>query len=491
MAAKTRGQTANNGADNGLVSTDAGLETANPEQFAYVELGATGLRQFSGYVREEWLRDLQGWRGLRMYREMRDNDPIIGAMFFALEMPLRGISFTVQPEDATNKDDVEAAAFVTSCMADMEHSWPGFISEVLTFLQYGYSLFEIVYKIRGGPTSDQKTNSRYSDGMVGWRKFAGRAQETCLHWDFDDSGDAVSFVQLLPTGAPLLRVPTAKCLHFRTRLLKNNPEGVSLMRNCYTSYFYKKRLQEIEAIGIERDLCGLPMFWVPARLLNINASPEDKAQLAAIKSIVRDTTRNQQEGFVGPLVYDDKGNPLYKFELMSTGGSRQIDITPVIDRYDHRMAASLLADFIMLGQGAAGRSQGTGAQSKNKTDMFSVAITGFADLIAAEFNRKPVPDLLAMNNLKGRCIVKHGDVSESSVADFAASVSQVASAGVVMPDAAVENAVRIKLGLPPLPGATTGDLNEGGDAVPGGDTSGSRTQPRNARQGQGQGGDAV
>src|SRR6266568_2114958 len=86
----------------------------------FVELGATGLRQFSGYVREEWLRDLQGRKGIVVYKEMRDNDPIIGAMFFAIELLLRGVKFSVEPLDETNKDDAAAADFIESCIGDME-----------------------------------------------------------------------------------------------------------------------------------------------------------------------------------------------------------------------------------------------------------------------------------------------------------------------------------------------------------------------------------
>jgi hypothetical protein len=448
-----------------------------------VEFGARGLRQFSGFVREEFLRELIGWRGIKVYREMRDNDPIISAMFFAVEMLLRGIPFTVEPVSQV-PEDAEAAEFATSCLSDMEQSWPEFVSEVLTFLQYGYSVFEICLKVRGGESNDQLKNSAYDDGMIGWRKFAGRAQETVLHWEFDQSGDPVGFVQLLPTGGPLLRCPLAKCLHFRTRLLKNNPEAVSMLRGCYIPWYFGKRLMEIEAIGIERDLCGLPVAWIPARLLMADASADDKAQLEALKKMVRDTTRGQQEGFVMPLVYDDKGNALYKLELLSTGGRRQIDISPIIDRYDQRKLATMLADFITLG--SSGSGVGSYAQSKNKTDLFSLAVAGFCDLICGEFNRKSIPDLLKINGLAGRCIMKHGDVSESNVADFAHSVAEVVTAGAVMPDQAIENAVRIRVGLPTIEGLPTDDLNEGGEAEAGGDVD-DTTLPDNQNQTQGQG----
>lgn len=429
-----------------------------------VEYGATGLRQFSGYVREEFLKDLTGWRGQRMFREMRDNDPVIGGMFFAVERLLMGVDFTIEPA-SQDLADQEAADFVNSAIGDTEQSWPELVSEILTFLQYGYSVHEICYKRRKGKTSDPLTNSKYDDGMIGWRKFASRAQESLLHWNFNEAGDPVAMVQLLPTGGPLLEVPLAKCLHFKTRLLKNNPEGVSLLRNAYIPYYRKKRIEEIEAIGIERDLCGLPIAWVPPRLLDANAQASDKAQLEAIKKMVRDTVRNEQEGFVFPLAWDkETRQKLYDITLLSTGGKRQIDTSTIVDRYDHRILATWLADFIVLGTGAS-QGRGSFAQSKNKTDMFSLAASSFLDLIVNEFNTKAIPNLLSLNQIEGACQMRHGDISQGDIADFGAAVSQLTSVGQITPDSRTEGVVREKLGLPPqMGGASRDDLATGGDA---------------------------
>lgn len=436
----------------------------------FMELGASGLRNFAGYVREEFLKQLTGWRGQRMFREMRDNDPVIGAMFFAVERLLMGVDFTVAPASEDPKDQ-EVADFIKSALGDTEQSWPELISEILTFLQYGYSVHEICYKRRRGATNNPNTKSKYDDGLVGWRKFASRAQETLLHWNFNDSGDPIAMVQLLPTGGPLLSVPLLKCLHFKTRLLKNNPEGVSLIRNCYVPYFRKKRIEEIEAIGVERDLAGMPIVWVPPRILAADASPADKAQYETMKRVARDTCRNEQEGFVFPLAYDkETKQKMYDITLLSTGGKRQIDTTAIVDRYDHRMLATWLADFIVLGQGgSAGR--GSFAQAKNKTDMFALAAESFLDLIANEFNTKAIPDLLSLNNMEGACVLRHGDISEQDILDFSNAIAVLAQAMVITPDDELENVVREKVGLPPRTGQSPADnLNTGDAARAGGDT---------------------
>lgn len=436
---------------------------------AYTEFGATGLKQYSGYVREEWLRDLIGRRGLLMYREMRDNDPIIGAIFFAIEMLLRGVSFHVEAGDQNSQ---EAADFIESCLGDMEVSWAGFLAEVMPFLLYGWDVHELVYKIRKGDNPDPMFNSKYSDGMIGWRKFAHRGQETLLHWIFNASGDATHLVQLLPTGGPLLQVPLDKCLHFRTTPYKANPEGRSVFRNAYTPYYFKKVIQEIEAIGVSRDLTGLTVVSVPAKWTRPDATALDKQAYLMAQQLARDTARNQQEGLVIPIIRNEKDPALLEFDvkLLATGGRRQFATNDIISRYDSRIAMTVLADFITLGSGAGqGGSRGSYAQSKNKTDIFSVACIAFLDLIAAEFNRKAIPDLLALNGMKNAQVqLAHGDIQRRDLQELGTYLMDAATAGVLTPDPALEAHVREEGGLPPQDQDSLRDLQDGQDAGGGG-----------------------
>jgi hypothetical protein len=447
----------------------------------FVSLGATGLRQFSGYVREEWLRELIDIRGLRMLREMRDNDPTIGAFFYAINMLLRNVRFHVEPETADDENDRAAADFVTSAYGDTEQSFGDLIADALTSLVFGYSVCEIVYKIRGGPVATEpKYRSQFEDGMIGWRKFASRSQESLLRWTFNDAGDAIEMVQVLPTGG-IVCVPLAKAVHYRTDKQKNSPSGRSILRNCYTSYYFKKRLQQIEAVGIERDLVGIPVASVPPELLNANGTEEQKAQLAAIKAIVRDTARNEQEGIVWPLAYttvDESSTPvpMFKLELLSSGGKRQIDVSQSISRYDKAIASTILADFIMLGDG-----KGSYALARNKTDMFTIAITGFLEIFTDEHNRKAIPDLLVMNGLQGRCRLVHGDIARRDLTELGQFLSQTALAGLLTPDDSLEGALREEASLPAM---TTEGLRSVTGGAEDGDGPTDPTQPKIPQPGQ-------
>jgi len=62
--------------------TKASFGPVKSNHSKYAEIGTTGLRQWSGSIHEERLRELRGREGRILYREMRDNDPVISAIFF-------------------------------------------------------------------------------------------------------------------------------------------------------------------------------------------------------------------------------------------------------------------------------------------------------------------------------------------------------------------------------------------------------------------------
>ena len=113
------------------------------------EVGATGLRRFSGFVYDEFLPELIGWKGAAVYKEMSHNDPVIVSILFAIKMLCRRAKWFVDPP-SDKPEDREAGEFLESCMNDMAMTWNDVINEILTMLEYGYSVHEIVYKRRLG-----------------------------------------------------------------------------------------------------------------------------------------------------------------------------------------------------------------------------------------------------------------------------------------------------------------------------------------------------
>jgi len=425
---------------------------------ALEEFGSSGLKRYGGFIFEEYLRELRGPRGMRTFREMKDNDPVIGAMLFAFEYLARQVDWRIEPADESNEAKQEAELISGALFDDMEQHWNDTLSEIFSMLWAGWAWLEIVFKRRGGDVVDPKRKSRFTDGKIGWRKWALRGQETLYEWRFskDSPDDVVAMIQQTVESARLIEVPLAKSLLFRTRTEKNNPEGRSLLRNAYRPWYFSKKIEEIEAIGIERDLAGLPMITPPENVDIWN--PKDSLALAkktAAEKLVRSIRRDEQEGIVKPFGWE--------FSLLSTGGRRQLDITGIIARYDQRKAMVLLADFILLGH----EKVGSFALSSSKTHLFSMALGGILDIIAEIVNREAIPQLLRLN---GRPVheklakLTHGDVESLSLAELGAYVTALSGAGIDLADEPTERELRAqaKLPMPPEEDEDEKDLEEEG-----------------------------
>ena len=403
------------------------------------EYGKTGLFRFdTGWIYEEFLRELQGRKGIEVYKEMSENDDIIGAILFATEMLMRQSKWSIQ-EAGTEQVDLDAAEFVRTCMDDMEETWSDFISEVLSFLTYGWSYHEIVYKRRMGRSKNPETNSKYTDGLIGWRKLPIRSQDTLWEWKYDEKDNLIGLVQCAPPLYEQVFIPIEKALHFKTKSRKGNPEGRSVLRNCYRNWYFKRCIQEIEGIGIERDLAGLPVLEAPE---GVDIwSDEYAAELAKAERIVRSVRRDEREGIV-------LGNG-WKFSLTSTGGRRQFDTNQIIERYDTRMAMTVLADFVLLGHQAVGSF----ALSSDKTELFGVALGAFLDLICEVFNNQAIPRLIDINGehfagITDYPILTHGDIETQDLSQLGEFVSKMVGIGAITPDESMEDYLRLAADLP-------------------------------------------
>lgn len=420
----------------------------------FSELGSTGLHRGGGTVFEEFLVALRNKNGIRAYREMADNDPVIGSILYAIEKVIVRLEWRVDPyiesgsEGDAKEKDQEIADFIEECLHDMSDSWDTTLASILSMLTYGWSYHEIVYKRRVGPDeSDPTKKSNYTDGKIGWRKFPIRSQDSLVRWEFDESGGVMSMIQNDPSGGGSHIVPIEKALLFRTTNQKNNPEGRSLLRNAYRPYYFKKRVEEIEAIGIERDLAGLPVAYVPPEFLSSTATPAQIQVLESITQIVQNIKRNEQEGVVFPAQYDESGKKLFDLTLLSAGGSRQFDTDKIISRYDQRIAMSVLSDFILLGH----ERVGSFALGNAKMDLWSMAVEAIARSIAEVINQHAIPRLLRLNGMDASRLpsLNYGQVAHVDLAEVSDYVSKLANAGIIITDPNLEDYLRELASLPP------------------------------------------
>lgn len=405
------------------------------------EYGRIGQNRWDGVFSEEFLPELHGLKGIKVYREMERNDDTVGAIMFAIKMLIRQAAWSVEPGGESAKDR-EAAEFVESCMGDMQSTWTDTISEILSFLPYGWSFHEIVYKRRMGKSRNRNISSKYSDGLIGWQKIPVRSQDTLYRWEYDDKDNLLGMTQMPPPDYGLLTIPIQKAMLFRTESAKDNPEGRSILRNAYRSWYFKRRIQEIEAVGVERDLAGLPVIYGPDGLdLWDTDDPEAVRIYAELVKMVKNIRRNEYEGLVLPSGY--------KAELLSTGGNRQFDTNAIINRYDTKIAMTVIADFLMLGH----QQVGSFALSSDKTELFSVAIGAFMDIICETFNNQGIPSLIDINGRHFEDItdyprLTHGDIEDMDITKLSAFIKDMTGVGILIPDEALEDHIRRAAHLP-------------------------------------------
>lgn len=420
----------------------------------FSEVGSTGLKQSSGYVFEDFLTKLQGKQGAEVYQEMSNNDSTVGGMLFAIEMLIRGVKWNIAPSSESPQDQ-EIAEFVEGCLDDMDKSFEETISSILSFLKFGFSYHELVYKRRNGRKKGKSRRStqgsKFTDGKIGWAKWPIRSQLSILNarWKFDDNGELEGAYQIAAPKHEQVFIPIEKALLFRSNTEKENPEGKSILRTSYVSYWYKKNTQKLEAIGTERDTAGLPMMKVPVEIMLDDAPSEKKAIFSHLKKIVTSVRNDEQAGIIMPRSLDpNTGEDLYSFELLQSPGKKQFDTGKIIQRYSLEILFTVLADFLMLGHSESGSR----SLSENKTKLFTSAVSAWLRSIAEPINQWAIPELLRLNGWEGvePPKLEHAEIRDIDVEQFTKSISTLVSAGMpLFPDEEAEVELRKIVGLPP------------------------------------------
>lgn len=365
------------------------------------ELGTINPTRIGSTLYDDFLLQLRGRKAAAIYEEMSWNDATVGAILYAMEQLVRQVDWTVESDDDATRE------FLDENIAGLEHSWDDFISSALTEISFGWSMFEVCYEMR--------------EGRLYWTKFAFRSQSSLHEWELDDAGNLEAFVQV-GRGGSHIRIPAEKLIHFRTSTGDGRPEGRSWLRRAYRSWFMKKRIEDITAIGIERDLNGVPMARIPSETLLAGQGDDE---YDAIKSIVTGLKVDELQGVMFPSDRDpDSGELLFDLELLSTAGRGKTDSLAYIRTLAMDIASVMLAQFIGLGRDAVGSR----ALAEPQQELFQTALGALLDSIEEQFHRQATERLLEANGLESGRIV-HGELRDVDLDGISNFVLRVAQAG--------------------------------------------------------------
>jgi hypothetical protein len=269
-----------------------------------------------------------------------------------------------------------------------------------------------------------------------------RAQETIVGWDWDETNWVATHAkQQGPPRFTQVDIPLDRCLHFRVRPRKQNPQGSSLLRSCYDAWYFTKHISRLEAIGIERDFVGIPKIGVP------RAVYDDAALVAPWVEIATNMTKDEVTSVILPTEVDpETKTPLYSFDLVSSAGTRLIDTDKVLNRYERKILRSMLAAFLTLGDTGVGSF----ALGTALSDLFVQAAKALLEGIQDTINGAVVR-LCALNGIGIELVPTFvfNEVGSRDVKAFADTLLVLITAGIVDPaDPDLKEHVYLALGLP-------------------------------------------
>lgn len=430
-----------------------------------VEVGSSGTFEVDGLIVDKARPELSGSRGRDIFERMA-SDSTVASVLFAIEMMLKRSKWNTVPKDGEDDTCQEYADFFSSVRDDMSSTWENVISNVMSMLIFGWSFCEIVTKRRMG--FDAPIPSNYNDGLWGIRKLAFRSQQTLDEWIVDDNEGLVAFQQRLvysTRGDNVRTIPIEKGLLFRAGYWNESPEGRSPLRGAFEPWLLLRQINRSEAYGIERELNGLPVVHLPGDVIEAAANGDESCKriIQTYEQIVRDLRLNRQSGVVMPSdVYQNTDGSMtsqkqYSLELLSSNGTRAINIQTAAERHQVNIARCMLADFLMLGTSSRSGSQALG---ESRFSFFATAIDGWNESISSVLNRFLIPRIARINGFDMTKLPYYVTEPANPI-DVEKVVNciekYVRSGGMVLPNADVDDEISQKLGLP-IPDKKTREL---------------------------------
>lgn len=405
-------------------------------------IGQSGLPYAYGYggdalgltyvVTDDPVAELRGQSRARILRQMGENDLTLAGVLFALKTLIRSAEWQVIAADKTIAAKKMAEDVSDMLFKRLERSFMDVIGEACTAFHYGFAPIEFVYR--------QREDSRYEI-----RTFKLRSQLRITQWFMDDEETPQGFTIQTDYGAQR-DVPLDRCVNVRVEATLDNPEGYSILRPTWRTWKRKEQIENAEGRYALRA-AGFPLVRIPGKLFNPQ-TPEDIEIRASFDLLLADLAKDQKGALLLPSDVDANTKALlYDVSYVIADARRGGDMTPIINRFNQQMAASMLADFILLGGDGTKPSF---ALSSDKTDMFTKAIMWALRMIGQAFTTQALTRMWELNGYEPALMpkIEARDVADTSIANAAAYLKDLVGANVITPDDKLEEHMREVAQLP-------------------------------------------
>lgn len=408
-----------------------------PEQVRTVrvsEVGSSGTAIYSGYISEEYLQDLVGRPAADVYDKMRRNDADVKMVMLAIKGLLMGATMEVEPASQDAKHVKQAEHIEHMLFHDQAKDWAETKEEALSFTEFGYFLFEYTHKL--------VTNHPKFGTYVGLKKLGWRSPRTIERWNLNPDGSLKSVTQYAYGDLNrTVDIPAEQLLHSALGKEGDNYEGVSLLRAAYGAWWRKQLYLKLMAIGSEKHAVPPPVAKVPT-----SATPDDRA---IAQDALERFSSNESSYLMIPAGW----------ELDFLKNQFDPEKLQVCLEYEGiQIARSTLMQFLMLGTGS---SSGSWALSTDLSDFALSALEYVADRMVSPFNKRLIPELVAMNYGPQDAYpkLKVSGISDKAGKELSELLKNYVDAGIVEADDELEANIRKRHSLPkkgtPRKGATT------------------------------------
>ena len=392
------------------------------------EIGNTGLnlKGVSGKVEEDLSKLWKGKKKKEFISEMKANDPYVNAWINAKNAIALKPDWGIKPKEGTEEKNTQKAQEYAELIEgmlfeDMSTTFNSFVLNSVTMAEYGFALSEIVLKKRNGKTDNAMTSSLYDDGLFGIAKLAPRWQNSITKWDIDNNGNIENVYQK-GDFANDIKIPYKKVLHFVMNGYNGNPEGESVLRGTFSSYYNKKNIERIQRETFERGFSGILDIQVPPRYLSKKILSNEALEVRKnLEAFMKNVKQGKEAGIIRPFSKD------FVIELIQGKTGTGLDPDKMIDRYNTEIVLCLLSDSFMgkskVYQGASGE--------QTKTKLYKSFIGIILDEIKEQVNKKLIPMLFEVNNLDAELMpyLDYGNLDDldlQAVSWFIQSVAKTA-----------------------------------------------------------------
>jgi len=330
------------------------------ERWVSVPLGESSPL-FDSKHTNEYLPDLQGKAGSEIYDQMRKSDTNVKMVLRVCKYPIVACSWRIHNDGDEKLDDIVAVANAYF-MEQMKQSWQGLLFNILTMLEFGFSVFEIVW----GPWEYQ--GKTYLAPKLKFRQ--QRSVE-------DIDAEAGVMTQNKRDGGEV-KIPFSQLVFFIMEQEGDDFRGNSILRSAYRNWYYKDKFLNQWAIAIERNVGGVPVATLPEKY-----AAQDNPVRKGIERVLKDYIVHTTQWIAVP-----EG---VKLDFVEGKINDQV-LSNAITNMDLGIAKSVLVQFLELGTGGNG---GAYALSRNMSDIFIQGLQSVVNQIQTVFDRyvlKPFVD---------------------------------------------------------------------------------------------------